>query len=70
MFDSCGSDDVTSSVDQHGARAAGAHIYPDQVHRFGFVGTFLTQIYFEITPQAMRAPEFPDGSVFMSSAFS
>ena len=43
MFDSGRSDDSTGSVDQHGARAAGAHIYPDQVHCFRFVGTFLTQ---------------------------
>ena len=26
--------------------------------------------YFEITPQAMRAPALPAGSVFRSSAFS
>jgi hypothetical protein len=26
--------------------------------------------YIVIVPQAIRAPEFPDGSVFMSSAFS
>ena len=26
--------------------------------------------YFVITPQAMRSPELPEGSVFMSSAFA
>jgi hypothetical protein len=26
--------------------------------------------YFVITPQAMRSPEFPEGSVFMSSALA
>ena len=26
--------------------------------------------YIVIVPQAIRPPEFPDGSVFMSSAFS
>src|ERR1043165_6802928 len=29
VFDSGGSDDSTSSVDQHGARTAGAHVYSD-----------------------------------------
>jgi len=26
--------------------------------------------YFEITPQAIRSPAFPDGSLFRSSAFA
>src|SRR6185503_4861595 len=32
--------------------------------------SWLKQNYIEIVPQAIRAPEFPDGSVVMSSAFS
>ena len=28
----------------------------------------LREVYFVITPQTMRSPAFPDGSVFMSSA--
>ena len=28
------------------------------------------QIYFVIAPQAMRSPELPEGSVFMSSALA
>lgn len=27
-------------------------------------------VYFLITPQAIRSPEFPEGSVFMSSAWA
>jgi hypothetical protein len=29
-----------------------------------------TRNYFEITPQAIRSPAFPDGSLFRSSAFA
>jgi hypothetical protein len=29
-----------------------------------------TESYFVMTPQAMRSPEFPDGSLIKSSAFA
>ena len=30
----------------------------------------LARRYFSMTPQAMRSPEFPDGSLIRSSAFA